>query len=117
MTNPSSPHPRLATFEALSALTERMLQSARAGDWDRLVELEQECRRLAETLQAAPQVPLTPQEQQRKAALIRKVLADDAEIRSLAVDWMAELERLLDTHRREQALRRVYASGESHGGS
>ncbi|MGN2391493.1 flagellar protein FliT [Pelomicrobium sp. G1] len=117
MTNPSSPRPCLAAFEALSALTERMLQSARAGDWDRLVELEQECRHLAETLQTAPRIPLTHEEQQRKAALIRKVLADDAEIRSLAVDWMAKLERLLDTHRREQALRRVYASGEGHGES
>ncbi|WP_333844087.1 flagellar protein FliT [Pelomicrobium sp.] len=117
MTDPSSSHPSVAAFEALSALTERMLQSARAGDWDRLVELERECRRLAETLQATPQAPLTPEEQQRKAALIRKVLADDAEIRSLAVDWMAELERLLDTHRRARALQRVYESRERPEGS
>ncbi len=109
-------HPSLATFEALSTLTERMLQTAQAGDWDRLVELERECRQLAEALQAAPQPPLTPEEQRRKAALIRKVLADDAEIRSLAVEWMAELERLLGVHRRERALHRAYGNPENPGG-
>ncbi|PZP54892.1 MAG: flagellar protein FliT [Azospira oryzae] len=107
------PHPVLAAYEALSLLTDRMLEAARAQDWDQLVELEKECRRLAEALQTASDAALTLEEQRRKAAIIRKVLADDAQIRSLAVEWMAELERLLGANRREQALRRAY--GEAGG--
>ena len=68
------PHPVLAAYEALSLLTDRMLEAARAQDWDQLVELEKECRRLAEALQTASDAALTLEEQRRKAAIIRKVL-------------------------------------------
>jgi flagellar protein FliT len=45
---------------------------------------------------------------QQKAALIRKILADDAAIRSKTETWMAQLQRIMQSTRTEQRLQRAY---------
>lgn len=101
----------IQTYEALSALSGRMLEAARGQEWDRLVELEHECRQLVQALQQAAPEALDPRQRERKAQLIRKLLADDTEIRMLTVGWMAQLEQLLGANSRERALRRAYGEG------
>jgi flagellar protein FliT len=73
----------LDTYAAVSVKSGEMLEAAKASDWNRLVELEQECRALVDALRRddctsrdAPRPD--PGYIRRKYDLIRKVLADDA---------------------------------------
>jgi flagellar protein FliT len=105
----------LDVYATISAKTGEMLEAARSGDWDRLVALEQDCRALIETLkQSDAGADVGARFVQRKVALIRKVLADDAEIRKFTEPWMTQLEAYLGSARREHKLRRAYDA--DHGG-
>ena len=76
----------IGTYENILAVTAQMLDAARAADWDLLVRREQECRQLVENLMNARsgnEVVLEPQVRRRKVEIIRKVLADDAQIHAL----------------------------------
>lgn len=104
----------ITTYETILAITGQMLEAARNGDWERLVALEKDCRKLVEELIAENYgLPLSSQFQRRKAEIIRKVLADDAEIRNITEPWMAQLQNLLGSAGRERKLSEAYA----HGGS
>jgi flagellar protein FliT len=45
---------------------------------------------------------------QRKIQLIKKILADDAEIRNRTEIWTGQLQRILQSHRQEQRLQQAY---------
>ncbi|MCK7498330.1 MAG: flagellar protein FliT [Comamonadaceae bacterium] len=88
-----------------------MVEAARANDWDRLTNLEQDVARLRDTLaandsQPAP-APLSPEERAWKVQLIRRILADDAEVRSYTEPWMNNVRKYL---RRRSALPKRAAS-------
>lgn len=102
----------IATYEAILAISGQMLIAARNTDWDRLVALEQDCRKRVEKLIAenAGQ-SLGGHDQQRKVEIIRGVLADDAEIRSITEPWMAELQTILSNAGRERRLHQTYDPG------
>jgi flagellar protein FliT len=113
----------LDTYGEISATTGRMLEAAKNGDWDRLIALEQDCRALIQTLKLEDPIPGSTSNPnssssasastpylRRKVELIRKVLADDAEIRKLTEPWMTRLELLFGTARQEHRLRRAYES-------
>lgn len=102
----------IVTYEAILAITGQMLGAARIDDWNRLVALEQDCKKLVERLIADNTgQPLSSQFQQRKTEIIRKVLADDAEIRNITQPWMAQLQNILGSAGREQRLHRAYGPG------
>jgi flagellar protein FliT len=105
----------LKVYGSISAKTGEMLEAAKGSDWDRLASLEQDCRALAETLRrvdnGAPGSDAAYL--QRKAELIHKVLADDADIRKFTEPWMNQLAAYLGTARQEYQLRRAYES--DHG--
>jgi len=104
----------ITAYEAILAITGQMLEAARIGDWDRLVALEKDCKKRVEELIAENYgLPLSSQFQQRKAEIIRKVLADDAEIRSITEPWMAQLQDFLGSAGRERKLSQAYVSGSS----
>ncbi|MBX3664131.1 MAG: flagellar protein FliT [Burkholderiales bacterium] len=99
-------------YERIASLTAAMLEAARAAHWDRLLQLENECREVFSGLTAAQgNAPPTPDEQRRKAALIQQVLADDAEIRKLVEPWVAELGQWLGVNTRNHRLRDTYSTG------
>ncbi len=102
----------LAAFEAISNLTGEMSKAARAGEWDRLASLECRCAAVVAGLKAAPPVKFPPHMQRRKVELIKKIMADDAEIRSHTEPWMKKLQTFLSSGsglvgRVHQAQRRV----------
>ena len=86
----------ISTYERILAVTALMLEAARQGDWDRLTELERQCRAEVEGLvtlgDGQPQLPESLR--QRKTQIIRRVLADDAEIRRIIQPGMAQLEKM-----------------------
>ncbi len=86
----------LELYEAIGRASARMREAAEAGDWDGLVAAESECAALVARLRArAGEVSLAPPEIERRNAILRQVLADDAAIRERVEPRLAELDRLV----------------------
>lgn len=89
-------------YEEISALSARMADAARRGDWDALVELERRVATLRDRL--ADDVPLMPDsiesapEVARMHGLIQQILDDDAEVRRHTEPWMEQVRLLLSGH-------------------
>jgi len=102
----------IAIYEALLGLSGGMLEAARAADWDRLVGLEEKCRGHVARLRALGDAPppLSDAERARKADILRRVLAEDAEVRRLAEPRLAELEHLIGNTRNRRRLLASYGA-------
>lgn len=99
----------LKTYDSLSDATSSMLSAARSGDWERLVSLEKDCAAIVTRLSALERDdPLPTRIRDRKAALIRKVLADDAAIRDITQPYLKRLEGMLGANRSQQRLLDAY---------
>jgi flagellar protein FliT len=85
-------------YEFLSSAMGQMCAAAKEGAWARMAALEKNCSpRIAAMKAHGARAPLDETARQRKYALIRKILADDAEIRNLADPSMAQLQRILQS--------------------
>ena len=83
-------------YEAIAASSRRMLDAARAGDWDAVGREEDRCRALISTLKRShPEAAIVSAARRQRLALLRAMLADDAEIRELSEPWLKQLEALL----------------------
>jgi flagellar protein FliT len=101
----------VTVYEAMVHLTEQMVQAAEAGDWDRLVLLEQQCAaHVAELKAHAPQAALEGGARERKLTALRRMLDDDRRIRDLTMPWMARLSSLIHSSGTERRLARAYGS-------
>lgn len=101
----------ITNYESLSAITSRMRNAAMQGEWDTLIELEQQCsRHVASIKPADATIVLDGSARQRKIQLIKKILADDAEIRNCTEVWMAQLQHIMHSNRHEQRLQQAYGS-------
>lgn len=101
----------LTLYEKMSALSAQMVDAARANDWDRLVALERDCAGLARHLQANDAArALSADERARKIDLIRRILADDAEVRRHTEPWMEQVTAFLGGGARERRMRDAYGA-------
>lgn len=101
----------ISIYENVAGITGRMLTAARSGDWDQLVALESDCaRQVALLRRAEPLQPMTGTARDQKVACIRKILADDREIRSLTEPWMAQLAGMMQSAGTERKLSKAYGS-------
>ncbi len=93
---------QLDRYQEISALSARMADAARKGDWDELVDLERrvaalrdrlnvDAMPLAGSLEAAPELA-------RMRGLIQQILDDDAEVRRHTEPWMEQVRLLLSGH-------------------
>ena len=90
-------HPVLTLYEAVAETTAQMLAAARAKDWARLTELEAACAEYSRMIvEQAATNPLSDHELKKKLTSIKKILADDREIRELVEPWMVRLSGMLD---------------------
>lgn len=95
----------IINYESLSALTGQMRDAAVHGEWAQLVGLEQQCsRHVAAMKPIDAAVRLDEPARQRKIQLIKKILADDVEIRDRTEVWMGQLQRIIQSNRHEQSL-------------
>lgn len=102
-------HNTIVLCEAVAELTNQMLLAARQQDWDRLTELESSCAQYIEQLKMMKDaLPLSSDAQQRKVASIKRILADDREIRNLVSPWMARLSSMINSSQTEMKLTRFY---------
>lgn len=99
----------IENYQFLSAITEKMREAAAVGEWEQLVELEQQCSQRVAIMRQQDNAPADEETRRQKAALIKKILADDAAIRSQTEPWMAQLQRIMQNTRSEQRLQQAYA--------
>lgn len=101
----------VATYEAMTQITEQMVVAASAGDWSRLVLLEQQCAGYVRALKdSEPPAALEGASRDKKVEAIRKMLADDRKIRDLTMPWMAKLAGLINSTGTERRLARAYGN-------
>ncbi len=97
-------------YEILSSITGKMRDAAAQGEWDLLIELEEQSKRLVAEMKTMDLTPVDEATRLRKVALIRKILADDAAIRSKTELWMEELQRIMNNARSETKLQKAYSN-------
>jgi flagellar protein FliT len=86
----------LKYYEAIEQASEQMLDAARGGNWDQVVKLEGACAVLISRLKhAAASHELGHDERQLKGRIMKRILVNDAEIRTLAEPWLEDLGRLM----------------------
>ncbi len=100
----------LEDYQRLSGITGQMRDAATSGEWDRLIALEKECKQKVEEIKPRDVIPVNPDERARKIALLKKILADDADIRNRTESWMEQLKRIMQSNRSEQRLQQTYIS-------
>jgi len=111
---------QIEIYQEMSALSARMVEAAQSQDWDSLVTLETSVSVLRETLMADDDsTTLTADERNLKAALIQRILDDDAEVRCHTEPWMEHVRRYLGDSARRRDVEKAYAAGagESAAGS
>jgi len=99
----------LMTYDAILAITGEMLAAAQNNKWDQLILLEQECRKLTDTLIKNDPEPILDKELlQKKVKIINQILADDAQIRAITEPWMTKLQNMLNTNGHARSLQQAY---------
>ena len=98
---------QISLYEEMNALSSRMADAARAGDWESLSRLE---RSVAALRNAIPDNDdtLSDAELQQKAVLIQRILDDDAEIRRHTEPWMEHVCRFLGIGDKQQKTERTF---------
>lgn len=111
MNNPAEQR-HCAAYENVAMLTTLMLKAARNADWDRLVELETECRSAFITVRTdTPEPPHSAEFVRHKSLLLRQILLDDAEIRKLVEPRVEELANWLGSAGHSRQLNNAYLPG------
>jgi flagellar protein FliT len=99
-------------YEEMSLLSSRMVDAARAGEWDSLIELEHDVTGLRNTLMATPDDGNAPAgDLARKRNLIQRILEDDAEVRRHTEPWMEHVRQFLGDGMRRRDVEKAYAAG------
>lgn len=86
---------QIEIYEQMCALSSRMVEAARANDWDRLIDLEHSVEGLRTTLLRDVDSAASSFEIKRKYDLIQRILRDDAEVRRHTEPWMEQVRRFL----------------------
>ena len=103
---------QIELYEEMSRLSSRMVEAARSGDWDNLIELEQGVSGLRNILMTTPEDSTAPAtDQARKSSLIQSILEDDAEVRRHTEPWMEHMRQYLGHGARRRDVEKAYAAG------
>ena len=103
---------QIELYEEMSLLSSRMVEAARAGDWENLIELERGVSGLRSTLMTTPDDSNAPATDLiRKRSLIQHILEDDAEVRRHTEPWMEHLRQYLGDSARRRDVQKAYAAG------
>ncbi len=104
-------NPVIENYEFLSSITAQMRVAATDGQWDQLVELEKQCSQHVAIMKTQDMdIPPNESTRLRKVELIRKILADDAEIRNRTEPWVEQLQRIMHSTGQERRLQQTYSN-------
>ena len=85
-------HSLLDYYKAIENASRKMLEAAKSEDWDGVMHMESTCAVLIAQLRSrARNAQLQPDERKEKVQIMKRILRTDAEIRSLAEPWLAEI--------------------------
>jgi flagellar protein FliT len=102
----------ISIYENVAEITDRMVNAARMEDWDLLTELEVVCSTRVQDIKTNESTEALPAEiRSRKIQIIKKILADDKEIRNLTEPWMAQLSNLMKNSSQSRKLSQTYNAG------
>ena len=102
---------QIEIYEQMCALSTRMVEAARASDWERLIDLERAVSSLRETLlKEADNGSTNPREAEKKHELIQRILRDDAEVRRHTEPWMEQVRRFLTGNVRKHQVDQAYGA-------
>ncbi len=80
-------------YKAIEDSSAKMLEAAKAEDWDGVVRFEGACAVLIEQLRERARIEdLDEASRQEKSRIMRRILNNDAQIRYLAEPWLAHFE-------------------------
>ncbi len=109
---------QIKRYEEIGALSAQMVDAARAQDWERLISLEKCVAELRDALMADDDNDkLTEPERRMKAALIQRILDDDAEIRRHTEPWMEHVRQYLDSVDKRRRIEKAYGPSTSRFGN
>jgi flagellar protein FliT len=98
-------------YEEMSTLSTRMVEAARASDWENLIQLEKSVVTLRLSLAADDDNSrLTVREMEMKRALIQRILDDDAEVRRHTEPWMEQVRQFLGGNVRRKQVESAYGA-------
>jgi flagellar protein FliT len=101
-------------YEQIAEITNQMLAAARQGDWNSLIALENRCADHVNTLrEKGTDLPLTAGAREKKISIIKKILADDHEIRAITEPRLAQLASLIASSDNAHKLNRAYSANSS----
>ena len=84
-------------YKAIEDSSAKMLEAAKAEDWDGVMRFEGTCAVLIEQLRArARSEELDAQSRAEKSKIMLRILNNDAQIRYLAEPWLAHFEQKMD---------------------
>jgi flagellar protein FliT len=85
-------------YIAIEESSRKMLEAAKAEDWDQVVQYEGACAILIEQLRFKSQAEeLAPEHRSEKAKIMQRILRNDAQIRCLAEPWLTQFEQIFDS--------------------
>ena len=103
---------QIEIYVQMSALSARMVEAARANDWENLIALEQAVASLRDSLmQESRAGTVEPQDAEKMRELIQRILRDDAEIRRHTEPWMEQVRRFLTGNTRKRQVDQAYGTG------
>ena len=83
---------QIEIYEQMCVLSTRMVEAARAKDWERLIDLERSVSGLrAALVYESVGGTIDAFEAEKKRALIKQILRDDAEVRRHTEPWMEQV--------------------------
>lgn len=87
-------------YKAIEDSSRKMLDAAKAEDWDEVVRFEGACAVLIEQLRVtARSEELLPEQRTEKSRIMQRILHNDAQIRYLAEPWLLHCEGKLEGQR------------------
>jgi hypothetical protein len=99
----------ITEYESLAALMKQMLESARLQDWEKVSDLELFYQdKMTQIKMAESTTTLSKNDQGRKLGIIKLILQDDNEIKSLIYPKMDELSKFISGGYTKTKLNRAY---------
>lgn len=101
----------VSLYETISVITEQMVAAARNANWVQLAALEKQCANHIEAIKSGDKEPVHGELRERKIRVIKKILADDREIRTITEPWMARLTMQISNTSTRRKLAKAYGAG------
>ncbi len=95
---------QIELYKQMSLLSARMVQAARASDWDSLIDLERNVAALRDALQDSAELHPAEIESGEKRHLVQTILENDAEVRRHTEPWMEKVRVFLGQGHKPQNL-------------